>query len=89
MELAHTRAMVAAALNGDLDCVPTTVDPAFGLHVPTQVPGVPAEVLQPRDTWADGGAYDAAANELAAMFKRNFEQFADRVAREVSAAGPA
>ena len=89
MKLAYTRAMVAAALNGNLDCAPTTVDPAFGLHVPAQVPGVPAEVLQPRDTWADGGAYDAAAAELADMFRRNFEQFAARVSREVRAAGPA
>ena len=89
MKLGHTRAMVTAALDGDLDCAPTTVDPAFGLHVPTQVPGVPAEVLQPRDTWADGSAYDAAAAELADMFRRNFEQFAGRVPREVRAAGPA
>ena len=79
MKLGYTRAMVAAALNGDLDCAPTTVDPAFGLHVPTEVPGVPAEVLQPRDTWADGSGYDAAAAELADMFRRNFEQFAGRV----------
>ena len=89
MKLAYTRAMVVAALNGDLDCAPMTVDPAFGLHVPTRVPGVPAEVLLPRSTWTDGGAYDAAAAELAAMFKRNFDQFAGRVPKEVTAAGPA
>ena len=89
MKLAYTRAMVAAALNGDLDCAPMTVDPVFGLHVPTRVPGVPGDVLLPRCTWADGGAYDAAAAELAAMFKRNFDQFAGRVPKEVTAAGPA
>ena len=89
MKLAYTRAMVAAALDGDLDGVPVTRDPAFGLHIPGRVPDVPAEVLLPRGTWADGGAYDAAAAELAGMFRRNFEQFAGRVPGDVRAAGPA
>ena len=89
MKLAYTRAMVAAALGGDLDDVPVTQDPAFGLHIPGRVPDVPAEVLLPRGTWADGGAYDAAAAELAGMFRRNFEQFAGRVREGVRAAGPA
>ena len=88
MKLAYTRAMVAAALIGDLDGGPETVDPAFGLHIPTRVPGVPADVLLPRGTWADGSQYDDAAAELAAMFKRNFEQFADQVSDAVKAAGP-
>ena len=89
MELAHTRAMVAAVLDGALDAVATTADPVFGLHVPAQVPGVPRRVLIPRDTWADGAAYDAAAAELAAGFKCNFERFAGRVSEGVRAAGPA
>ena len=89
MELAHTRAMVAAVLDGALDDVATAADPVFGLHVPTQVPGVPSRVLVPRDTWADGAAYDAAAAELAAGFKRNFQRFAGRVSAGARAAGPA
>ncbi len=89
MKLGYTRAMVAAALGGDLDDVPTTVDPVFGLHIPVRVPDVPADVLLPRGTWADGSAYDAAAAELAAMFKGNFEQFAGRVPGGAGAAGPA
>ncbi len=89
MKLAYTRAMVAAALNGDLDGVGQTVDPAFGLGIPACVPGVPADVLLPRGTWADGSEYDAAAAELAAMFKTNFERFADQVSGGVGAVGPA
>ena len=89
MKLSHTRAMVAAALNGDLEDVPMSVDPVFGVHVPARVPDVPMEVLQPRGTWADGSAYDASAAELAAMFRRNFEQFAGQLKGGVEKAGPA
>ena len=89
MKLGHTRAMVAAALNGHLDDVPQRVDPAFGLRVPTSVPEGPAEVLLPRETWTDGREYDDAANELAAMFRANFEQFAGQVPDGVREAGPA
>ena len=62
--------------------------PIFGVDVPTTVPGVPSEVLSPRDTWADPDAYDAAAGKLAEMFRENFEQFADQVSEEVKTAGP-
>lgn len=89
MKLGYTRAMLAAALNGTLDNMPHTVDPVFGLRVPTRVPGVPDEVLLPRGTWTDGSAYDAAASELAAMFKRNFTRFAGPTTAAVKAAGPA
>ena len=88
MKLGYTRAMLDAALNGELDDAPRTVDPVFGLHVPTRVPGVPAGVLLPRGTWADAAAYDGAAAELAAMFKRNFERFAGGTSGAVRAAGP-
>jgi len=88
MKLAHTRRMVRAALHGELDDVPTVEDPVFGLAVPRQVPGVPDGVLQPRQTWKDPQAYDAKAQELAEMFARNFEQFADGVSAEIRAAGP-
>ena len=89
MELGYTRAMLAAALDGHLDGSPHTVDPVFGLRVPNHVPGVPDEVLLPRATWADGSDYDAAAGELAAMFRRNFERFAGQASGAVRAAGPA
>jgi phosphoenolpyruvate carboxykinase (ATP) len=63
-------------------------DPVFGLAVPKRVEGVPDELLRPRDTWADPSRYDAKAAELAEMFARNFEQFAEGVSAEIRAAGP-
>ena len=88
MQLAHTRAIVRAALSGRLDRVPTVQEPAFGLAVPTEVLGVPSEVLLPRRTWSDPMAYDAQARRLAELFRRNFEQFQDQVQDAVRAAGP-
>jgi phosphoenolpyruvate carboxykinase (ATP) len=89
MKLGYTRAMVRAALSGALDGVETATAPFFGLTIPTTVPGVPDEVLNPRDTWADPAAYDARARELAEAFRKNFEQFADRVPPGVRESGPA
>jgi phosphoenolpyruvate carboxykinase (ATP) len=88
MKLAYTRAMVTAALNGDLDDVETETEPFFGLNIPRSVEGVPDEVLNPRNTWADKEAYDAQANKLAAMFVQNFKQFEDGVSQAVIDAGP-
>ena len=88
MKLAHTRRMVDAALRGELDAAETVTDPFFGLAVPTRVEGVPDDVLDPRATWADPAAYDAKARELAAMFAKNFERYADGVPSEVLEAGP-
>ena len=88
MALAQTRAMVKAALAGNLDKAETRTDPVFGLHVPTAVPGVPSSVLDPRGTWADKEAYDAQAAKLAGMFKEAFRKFEDHVSDEVKAAGP-
>ena len=88
MKLGYTRAMVHAALGGRLDAMPTITDPVFGLAVPTSVPGVPAEVLRARDTWADPAAYDAQATKLAEMFRKNFEKFDGRVSDEIRQAGP-
>ena len=88
MRLQYTRAMVRAALSGQLDEAPTVRDPVFGLAIPTQVPHVPGEVLQPRETWADRDEYDVQAKKLADMFRRNFERYADGVDDEVKEAGP-
>ncbi len=88
IKLAYTRRMVDAALGGELDGVSTATDPVFGLAVPERVTGVPAELLAPRHTWADRAAYDAKARELAAMFRSNFEKYADGVSEEIRAAGP-
>lgn len=88
MKLAYTRAMVNAALNGDLDQVEYIQDPIFRLQVPTTCPEVPDDVLQPRNTWQDTAAYDRQAQELAAMFANNFAQFADHVSEAIRTSGP-
>jgi len=88
MKIAHTRTMVHAALNGLLDGVPTETDPIFGLYVPTECPGMPPHILNPRNTWADPEEYDRKAHELATLFVKNFAQYADQAAPEVKAAGP-
>jgi phosphoenolpyruvate carboxykinase (ATP) len=87
MKIAHTRAMVRAAVAGALDATPTEPDPVFGLLVPTDVPNVPSDVLWPRKTWKDGAAYDAQAAKLSDMFRKNFEKFGSVDAR-IAAAGP-
>jgi len=88
MKLAYTRAMVSAALAGQLDAVDTMTDPVFGLAVPVNVPGVPGDVLQPRGTWADSTAYDAQAAKLVRMFRDNFAQYESHVTESVIGAGP-
>ena len=88
MDLDRTRAMVHAALRGDLQDAPTTIDSVFGLHIPQAVPGVPAEILQPRATWPNVIEYDAAAQALAARFHANFARF-PQASEAVKAAGPA
>ena len=88
MKIAYTRAMITAALTGALDDVGYDVDPIFNLSVPTSCPHVPSEVLNPKNTWADGAAYDAQANKLAEMFKENFKKFEKTASPAVKAAGP-
>ena len=88
MSLAHTRAIVRAALAGELDQVPTATDPIFGLAVPTAVPDVPATVLRPRDSWGNPAAYDAQAGKLAAMFRSNFDKFTGAVDGRLHEFGP-
>ncbi|MCP8967558.1 phosphoenolpyruvate carboxykinase (ATP) [Ectobacillus ponti] len=88
MNLSHTRAMVQAALNGELDNVETVKDEIFGLEIPLHVPGVPDEVLMPERTWADKEAYRAKALDLAGQFKQNFTKFAAVSEETVKLGGP-
>jgi phosphoenolpyruvate carboxykinase (ATP) len=88
MKINHTRAMIRALLAGELDAVGYERDPIFNLDVPRSVPGVPAEVLHPRNTWKSGADYDAQARKLAQMFIDNFKTFETDAAGDVSAAGP-
>ena len=84
----HTRAMVDAVLDGRLDGIATREDPVFKLAIPESCPGVPTEILWPRDTWTDRAAYDALATRLAGMFAENFKAFADRTSAAIREAGP-
>ncbi|MCH9051925.1 MAG: phosphoenolpyruvate carboxykinase (ATP), partial [Proteobacteria bacterium] len=86
MEIAHTRTLVRAALEGRLAGVATTPDPNFGVGVPVTCPDVPTEVLNPRNTWADKAAYDETARRLAGMFEENFKQFETAVDDKVNQA---
>jgi phosphoenolpyruvate carboxykinase (ATP) len=89
MKIGVSRAVVSAILSGALEKARFTPDPVFKVLVPDTCPGVPAEVLQPRLTWPDPAAYDAKARELAGLFKKNFETYAEACSPEVRAAGPA
>jgi phosphoenolpyruvate carboxykinase (ATP) len=88
MKIRYTRAMLNAALDGDLDNVAYVTDERFGFEVPTSCPGVPEDVLQPRGTWGDGADYDATADQLARMFNENFARYAEGVSDDVNAAAP-
>lgn len=88
MKLGYTRAMITAVLNGTLQDVPRTSHPVFGMEMPLSCTGVPNEILNPRNTWADGAHYDAKALELGAMFRKNFEKYASGVSAEILAAAP-
>ncbi|HZW69179.1 MAG TPA: phosphoenolpyruvate carboxykinase (ATP) [Pseudogracilibacillus sp.] len=87
MKLAYTRSMITAALEGELNKVETIVDEVFGLNIPAHVPGVPDEVLVPRNTWEDKDAYDKQAQKLALEFHKNFEKFT-KASDAIKAAGP-
>ncbi len=88
MKLSYTRAMITAALNGELDKVSFETMPIFGLSMPASCPGVPAELLNPRMTWKDKHEYDAKAASLAASFVKNFEQYANFANEEIMQAAP-
>lgn len=88
MKLKFTRAMITAALNGELDKVEYKQHPVFGVSYPTTCPNVPAEVLDPRNTWKNKDAYDQAADKLAKAFNDNFTKYAAGVSAEILAAAP-
>ena len=88
MKIGHTRALIRAALSGELDGVPVRTDPLFNLSVPLNCPGVPAEVLTPRTTWSNPADYDAQAIGLARMFVDNFKTNEQQVGKKVHAASP-
>ena len=87
MKLKYTRAMVTAALNGELEKSEFVMDPVFNVAVPTTCPNVPSEVLIPRDMWADKAAYDEQAKKLAGMFVKNFAKY-EGMDPAIVAAGP-
>ncbi len=86
MKIVHTRAMLNAALEGGYEGVAMRPDPNFGLLVPESAPDVPAAVLDPRSTWTDQAAYDAAASHLTRLFEENFKQYDDYTDDKVKAA---
>lgn len=88
MALKYTRAMITAALNGDLAQVEFEPHPVFGVFMPKACPNVAEEVLNPRNTWQNKDAYDCKANELAEAFNKNFEKFANKASADVLAARP-
>ena len=88
MSLTITRGIIDAIHSGALRTAPATPDPVFGVDAITSCPGVSADVLVPRDTWADTTAYDVTARKLAGLFAHNFRQYLDKVTGEVALAGP-
>ena len=88
MKLSYTRAMVTAALNGELEKAEYKHDEVFNVEIPQSCPGVPAEILNPKNTWADKDAYDAQAKKLAGMFSENFAKKYPNMPKKIAEAGP-
>jgi len=88
MKIKYTRAMLNAALDGELNNVEYVTDERFGFEIPKSCPGVPSEVLIPKQTWDNGDDYDATADKLAAMFNENFKRYSEGVSDEVNSAAP-
>src|SRR5215471_18977263 len=88
IKLAHTRAIIDAIHDGSLINAKTNRDPVFGFDVVNECPGVPAEILTPRNAWSDKSAFDAMAKKLAALFVKNFATYEAGVSAEVKAGGP-
>ena len=88
IKLSYTRALITTALNGELEKVKFDTLPVFNLNMPSLCPGVPTEILNPRNTWKDKEAYDAKANDLAKSFVKNFQQYSGAANEEILAAAP-
>ncbi len=88
MKLPYTRTMITEALNGGLNQVAFYKHPIFGIEIPKTCHGVPSEILDPREAWADKEAYDAKALELAAAFNKNFQKFAAETSQDILNAAP-
>lgn len=88
MKLKYTRAMIDAALHGELDEVKYENHSVFGMAIPQSCPNIPSEILNPRDTWSDKDLYDSKAKDLANKFKVNFEQFSSYANEEILNGGP-
>jgi phosphoenolpyruvate carboxykinase (ATP) len=88
MKLSLTRSIIDAIHSGQLADARTVPDPVFGMGVVTECPGVPREVLTPRESWADKAGYDATAKKLAGLFIANFKQYEGGASAEVKAAAP-
>jgi phosphoenolpyruvate carboxykinase (ATP) len=88
IKLSYTRAMITAALNGQLDKAAFSKQPIFGFMTPASCPGVPSEILDSKNTWEDKDAYDQKAKNLAKQFVDNFKKYADGVSAEILSAAP-
>jgi phosphoenolpyruvate carboxykinase (ATP) len=88
MKLKYTRAMITAALNGELDDVAYENHKVFGIAIPQSCPNVPVEILNPRNTWEDTELYDQKAVELAQKFKANFAKFEEFANPEIMSGAP-
>jgi len=88
IKLKYTRAIIDAIQGGDFDIASTVKDEEFGFMIPTICPGVPSELLIPRNTWADKSKYDEVKENLVGLFQSNFEQFNAKVNEEILNAGP-
>ncbi|MEG8946552.1 phosphoenolpyruvate carboxykinase [Rosettibacter firmus] len=88
VKIEYTRAMLNAALNGELDNTEIYEENFFGLRVPKQINGIPSEILNPRNTWIDKNKYDDTAKKLVGMFKENFKNFESYASEEIIKAGP-
>jgi phosphoenolpyruvate carboxykinase (ATP) len=89
MKLRFTREMISAALNGELNKVEFVTENAFGFMIPSTCPNVPAEILNPRNTWTDKASYDEKAQFLANAFVKNFKKFESESTAEIMAGAPA
>jgi len=88
MKIQYTRALLNAALDKSLNDVETRTDPIFGFQIPVSAPGIPADILDTRNTWSNPSEYDIQAQKLAVLFHENFEQFKAQTPQDVIRAGP-